>query len=212
MNEKKLADVLILARGGGSIEDLWPFNEEVTARAIYNSKIPIISAVGHETDFTISDFVADLRAPTPSAAAEIAIADIEEVNAKLDMYNSRYKMLLKKKLENVRLQYEKLMKSRVFTDPKNKINEYYMLIDIKIKELEKHMTSKIESSKLHSQKLISKLDAISPLKTLTRGYCITEHEGKTIKSSKELKKGDEIKLQFADGIVGATVSCSSIEE
>ena len=206
MNEKNLADVLILARGGGSIEDLWPFNEEVTANAIYNSKIPIISAVGHETDFTISDFVADHRAPTPSAAAEIAIVDIEEVKMKLETYNQRYKMLLKKKLENVILQFEKCMKSRVFTDPKSKINEYYMLIDIKIKELEKHIMSKVESSKLHSHKLISKLDAISPLKTLTRGYSIVEHEGKIIKNSKDIKVGDEISLQFNDGKRQATIT------
>jgi len=205
MNEKKLADVLILARGGGSIEDLWSFNEEVTANAIYNSKIPIISAIGHETDFTISDFVADHRAPTPSAAAEIAIPDIEEVETKLETYRQRYKMLLKKKLENVTLQYEKCMKSRVFTDPKSKINEYYMLIDIKIKDLEKHITAKLENSKLHSQKLIAKLDAISPLKTLTRGYCIAQQEDRIIKTSKDLKTGDNIALQFTDGIVGATI-------
>ena len=108
-------------------------------------------------------------------------------------------MLLKKKLENTTLQYEKCMQSRVFTDPKSKINEYYMLIDIKIKDLEKHITSKLETTKLQTQKLISNLDAISPLKTLTRGYCITESDGEIIKSSKTLKTGDKITLQFTDG-------------
>ena len=184
---------------GGSIEDLWPFNEEVTAEAIWESKIPIISAVGHETDFTIADFVADLRAPTPSAAAEIAVADIEEMKRKIDTYNQRYKMILKKKLENVVLRFEKCMRSRVFTDPKSKINEYHMLVDIRIKELEKHMTAKIESSKLNTHKLITKLDAISPLKTLVRGYSIVESEGKIIKKKDDVKVGDEINIKFTDG-------------
>lgn len=97
MNDKKLADVLILARGGGSLEDLWPFNEEIVARAIYNSEIPIVSAVGHETDFSISDFVADLRAPTPSAAAEIVVPNIVNIKQNLDTYNIRLKNSLKKK-------------------------------------------------------------------------------------------------------------------
>ena len=199
MNEQKLADVLILARGGGSIEDLWPFNEEVLARAIYNSKIPIISAVGHETDFTISDFVADLRVPTPSAAAEMAVTDIGELKVKLQTYNKRYKNALEKKLEYMMLRYEKCMKSRVFTDPTSQINEQYVLIDSRIKELEKYITAKIESRKLQSQKLIVALDTLSPLKTLIRGYSIAECNGKIVKSSKELKTNDIIQIKFSDG-------------
>lgn len=199
MNQKKLADVLILARGGGSIEDLWPFNEEITARAIYNSKIPIISAVGHETDFTIADFVADLRAPTPSAGAELAVPDIEEIKRKLDTYNQRYKTSLKKKIEFMKLRYQKCMSSKVFTDPTAKIKEQYINLDIIIKKLENLATNKIKDSKAKSIELISKLDTLSPLKTLTRGYLIAQKQGKTIKSIKELQKDDIIDLKFIDG-------------
>ena len=205
MNEKKLADVLILARGGGSIEDLWPFNEEITARSIYNSKIPIISAVGHETDFTIADFVADLRAPTPSAAAELAVPDIEEIKRKLETYNQRYKNSLKKKIEFMKLRYQKCMASKAFTDPTSKIKEQYINLDIMIKKLETLTTNKVKDLKTKSVELISKLDTLSPLKTLTRGYSIAQKQGKTIKSVKEIKKDDTLDIRLIDGEVKTKV-------
>ena len=205
MNEKKLADVLILARGGGSLEDLWPFNEEIVAREIYNSKIPIISAVGHETDFTIADFVADLRAPTPSAAAELAVSDIYELNDKINLYNKRLRLALKKKTELMRLRYEKCMTSRVFKDPLKNINDNYLRIDNYIKSLVNSIRMKQKDSSSKYIELVTKLDTLSPLKTLTRGYSLTEMNGKIIKSSKNLKQEDEIDIKFYDGTRKAKV-------
>ncbi len=205
MNEKKLADVLILARGGGSLEDLWPFNEEIVAREIYNSEIPIISAVGHETDFTIADFVADLRAPTPSAAAELAVSDIYELNDKINLYNKRLRLALKKKTELMRLRYEKCMTSRVFKDPLKNINDNYLIIDNYIKSLVNSIRMKQKDSSSKYIELVTKLDTLSPLKTLTRGYSLTEMNGKIIKSSKSLKQEDEIDIKFYDGTRKAKV-------
>ena len=200
MNEKKLADVLILARGGGSLEDLWPFNEEVVADAIYNSNIPIISAVGHETDFTIADFVADLRAPTPSAAAELAVGDVKEIRKKIQLYNKRCCMALEKKVELMKLKYEKVMKSSIFQDPMQKINEHYITLDKYIKSMENSIQVKSADSKSNMMNLFAKLDTLSPLKTLTRGYCIVEKKDDTIiKSAESLNKDDEIKIKFFDG-------------
>ena len=205
MNERKLADVLILARGGGSLEDLWPFNEEIVAREIYNSEIPIISAVGHETDFTISDFVADLRAPTPSAAAELAVSDIYELNDKINLYNKRLRLALKKKTELMRLRYEKCMTSRVFKDPLKTVNDNYLKIDSYVKSLVNNIKMKQKDSTSKYIELVTKLDTLSPLKTLTRGYSLTEFNGKIVKSAKDLKKDNEIDIKFYDGTKRAKV-------
>jgi exodeoxyribonuclease VII large subunit len=205
MNENKLADVLIVARGGGSLEDLWPFNEEVVARAIYESELPVISAVGHETDFTIADFVADLRAPTPSAAAELAVTDILDLENTISIYKNRLKMALVRKTQVMRLRYEKCMNSRVYKYPKQYIDDKYVLVDNRIRKIENIVVQKLKDSKLQATKWITKLDTLSPLKTLTRGYCLTEFEGNLITNSSELKKNMEVDLRFQDGSKKAVI-------
>ena len=199
MNERKLADVIIVGRGGGSLEDLWPFNEEIVARAIYESELPIISAVGHETDFTIADFVADLRAPTPSAAAELAVPDVYELKEKILNYQNRMRQSLKKKIELMKLRYEKCMKSRIFTDPTRNIKDKYVILDTYIKSLETRMRNIQKDKQTRYVEIVAKLDALSPLKTLTRGYCLAEKGEYIIKSAKQLETDDEIKLKFYDG-------------
>lgn len=200
MNEHKLADVIILARGGGSLEDLWPFNEEVVAHAIFESELPIISAVGHETDFTIADFVADLRAPTPSAAAELAVPNVEELLVNLEKYNGRFKNSLKKKIELMRLRYEKCMTNRVFKEPLQKINERYITIDMKVKQMQNSINNRVKDERSKMIELITKLDTLSPLKTLARGYSLTtDLNGKVIKSIEEIHKDDELVVRFKDG-------------
>lgn len=205
MNRNKLADVLILARGGGSLEDLWPFNEEIVANSIYHSEIPIISAVGHETDFTIADFVADLRAPTPSAAAELAVPDIYEVKEKIRTYQNRLRMGLIKKVQIMKLRYEKTMSSFVFKEPTRRVQENYIRIDNNVRKLENLMKAKQENEKAKYSELVAKLDAYSPLKTLARGYAITQKEGKVIKTKAELKSGDMVDIRLTDGEVKAQI-------
>ena len=199
MNTNKLADVLIIARGGGSIEDLWPFNEEIVAREIYNSQIPIISAVGHETDFTIADFVADLRAPTPSAGAELAIPDREEIKQNINITKNRLKVALNKKIEMEKLRYQKCMASSIFKDPTRLFQDEYYRLDKNIKDLEKYIKNKKQEKESRFIEIIAKLDTLSPLKTLTRGYSLVEKSGKIIKNKKELKKDDIIDIRFSDG-------------
>ena len=199
MNEKKLADVIILARGGGSLEDLWPFNEEIVARSIYESEIPVISAVGHETDFTIADFVADLRAPTPSAAAELAVTDISELQYDINLYQRRMKIALKRKTEIMRLKYEKLINSKVYREPFLRINDLYLRVDKNIKSIENFVIRKSKDSKIEATKLITKLDTLSPLKTLTRGYSLVEFNNRIVSKASDLNKDMEIDIRFQDG-------------
>ena len=212
MNENRLCEVIILARGGGSLEDLWPFNEEIVARAIFDSKIPIVSAVGHETDFTISDFVADLRAPTPSAAAELVVPNVKDIILKLKEYESRQKIALNRKIQIMKLRYEKCLNSKVFKEPLQKINERYMMLDIKVRQMESYINQKYINEKAKAIKLIAKLDALSPLKTLSRGYSIITLNGKTIKEAKYLKKDDEINIKLFDGQVNAKILKKECEE
>ena len=205
MNNENLADVIILGRGGGSLEDLWPFNEEIVARAIYASKIPIISAVGHETDFSISDFVADLRAPTPSAAAELAVPNIAEVVKNIDNIENRYKISLRKKAELMKLRYEKCMTRNVFRDPLQKINEKSLVLDNNVKLISNYISKRINEEKLKFEKKIAKLDSLSPLKTLQRGYSVILKDGKSINTVKMLNEGDNINIRLADGEKNAKI-------
>ena len=205
MNEKKLADVLIVGRGGGSLEDLWPFNEEIVAQAIYESEIPIISAVGHETDFTIADFVADLRAPTPSAAAELAVPDIYDSIQKINSYKNRCKISLQKQIELMKLRYEKCMKSKVFTDPMRKIRDINIILDSYVQKLENIVKNIQKNKQTQYIEIVTKLDTLSPLKTLSRGYTLTEKDNQIVKSVNELKQGDKIIIRFYDGEKNAII-------
>ena len=205
MNDEKLADVIILGRGGGSLEDLWPFNEEIVARAIYDSEIPIISAVGHETDYSISDFVADLRAPTPSAAAELAVCNMDDVLYTIDLYQNRYKTALKKKVQLMKLRYEKCMAQRVFKEPLQRINERAILLDTLVKSLTNSTRLKINDCRKEFVEVATKIDSLSPMKTMARGYSIVEKDGKIVKKVNDVQKDDELSIRLSDGQITTKV-------
>ena len=199
-NRAKNVDTIIIGRGGGSLEDLWPFNEEITARAIFDSEIPIISAVGHETDFTIADFVADLRAPTPSAAGELAVPDILEVRWKLDNINNRLSNSLKRKLEKMKDKYITLSNSKVLKNPYDTIRQKILTCDNLTKNLENAFSMKLKDENIKLVGLIGRLDNLSPLKTMTRGYSVIENmEGRVVKSVTDLKEEQEISIRLSDG-------------
>lgn len=195
-NKTKEIDTMIVGRGGGSIEDLWAFNEEIVARAIYASEIPIISAVGHETDFTIADFVADLRAPTPSAAAEIAVPSQMELLARIGMTEQRLKNALVQSVEKRRIKLDGIK----LRDPREKINDYMITLDNYIKQMQVSFSMLIAKDKERLAKACAKLDALSPLQVMVRGYAIASKEdGSVIRSAKELCADDEFRLRFSDG-------------
>ena len=202
------ADVIIIGRGGGSIEDLWAFNEEKLARKIYESPVPVISAVGHETDFTICDFVADLRAPTPSAAAELCVPDITEINLSLNKYESYLKSHLKNKLSLSIARLEKAEISYFFSKPIdsivfNRLEKIDALYDTLKTNIDKKLTDKNNSY----NNAVLRLDALSPLKTLSRGFTSVTKDNIQITSVKQLSKGERINLQFSDG----KANCEIIE-
>ena len=205
MNEEKLADVLIVARGGGSLEDLWPFNEEVVARAIYDSEIPVISAVGHETDFSISDFVADLRAPTPSAAAELAVPNIDDVKYTIEQYENQYKVLLKRKVQLMRAKFDMIMENKSFKNPLLIVENKTLLLDKLEKEIIDLFKNIIQKKEAKFNELLVGIDALSPLKTLLRGYSIVEKNDNVVKSVSDLNVGDNIKIILNDGNVNANI-------
>ena len=195
-------DVIIVGRGGGSIEDLWAFNEEITARAIFNSKIPIISAVGHETDFTIADFVADLRAPTPSAAAEIAVPSMIELRNRINTDKNRISQNIVKRIESCKL----LLKRFKMRTPKDRIDDYYLKIDSLVKSMDNCIKMKTMSLRRQLAEQAAKLDALSPLQTLSRGYSIpTKEDGTVIRSANDMEKGMEFTLRMKDGQTNCVV-------
>lgn len=205
-NDNSAADVLIIGRGGGSMEDLWAFNEEILARAIFKSEIPIISAVGHETDFTISDFVADLRAPTPSAAAELAVPSGTEIAEKFSTAGMRLTNAINKIIENRRLQLKIYAEKQVLRDPMFKVNEKGMQLDGILRMFENAAKTAVAEKRQSLGFMVSKLDGLSPLNTLNRGFSVAKDcEGKVIKSVADVKSGDNISVIVSDGQIKATV-------
>lgn len=205
-SEKNAADVIIVGRGGGSIEDLWAFNEEIVAMAIYNCNIPIISAVGHETDFTIADFAADLRAPTPSAAAEIAVPDYRELLFTVDKTLDSLDDYIDRVLERYKMKLMKYESVLAQQSPEKTVELYNQLLSAcedKINSIIKNKIDFYDNALLH---YTSKLEAVNPLKVLLRGYAIVEDENSLpIKSSKAVSKGDNIKVKLYDGEFACTV-------
>ena len=205
-NITESVDVIIIGRGGGSIEDLWAFNDEYLARAIYNSKIPVISAVGHEIDFTICDFVADLRAPTPSAAAELATPNLADIAAKIDGFKSRSILAISSLIEEYKTRLEYISSSKVFKSPISMLEIPKLRLSVAKKELISTFTRAVMTKRNDFSQKVAKINALNPLSILSRGYAtVTSDEGKTIKSINDIEKNSKISIRFLDGSAQATI-------
>ena len=206
VNRHKLADLIITGRGGGSIEDLWAFNDERVAREIYHSEIPVISAVGHEPDVTISDFVADLRAATPSNAAELAVPDQAELRRKLNSMETSLLQTMQRQVKLSRQRLESASKSRVLQSPVAYVQERRLLLDYLAGSMSAAAQRSVGKGRQRYLALAAGLDAMSPLKVLSRGYSMIMDENKTVvRSVKSLQPGREVTLRLADGSAKATV-------
>ena len=198
-------DLIIIGRGGGSVEDLWAFNSEALARKIYESPIPVISAVGHETDFTICDFVSDLRAPTPSAAAELAVPDVKDLKAVLSDINLRLLRSLEQryKLESARL--SSVMSSLVFRKPESIVDDRALQADKLSERLEAAVGKRIDDLSNSFSLTVSKIDALSPLKVLSRGFAAVQNNGVSVNSITQLNVNDNLSVRFSDGVAECNV-------
>lgn len=205
MNEYTDVDTIIIARGGGSAEDLWPFNDEKLAFAIYESEIPIISGVGHETDFTICDFVADLRAPTPSAAAELAVPDMREQKYYISALKASLDNAIEVNIREYEYDLEKLTKSPVLQNPEKIIENCELYLDTLNSRINESFKDIITDCSSNFAMICSKLESLSPLKVLSRGYSIVKNNDKIITDNNDLSVGDEISLQFVKGTAKAEI-------
>ena len=206
-NRYRLADLLIVGRGGGSIEDLWAFNDERVAQAIYDSVIPVISAVGHEPDVTISDYVADLRAATPSNAAELAVPDCESLYQMLDSVSTAMETALTRQLKAARRHLEVLSASPSLQSPQEYINQRKKSVQLLKTRLISAQNSKVHAARQRFVAGMAKLDAMSPLKVLSRGYAMTQsNNGEVIRSVNQIQVGDSLQIKVSDGSIHATVT------
>ena len=204
-NTDRSCDVIILGRGGGSVEDLWAFNNEALAREIAASHIPIISAVGHETDFTIADFVADKRAPTPSAAAELAVPNLSDVRLELAQKKVQLTAAMTDRLHHERLKLERYKTKPCLTNARFVIDENRMKIASLSQRLENRYAAMLSLERAKLGGIADKLDAISPLKVLARGYSVVQKSGQTVYRAAQLEAGDEVDIRFSQGSVRAVV-------
>ena len=207
LDERDDIDVIIIARGGGSMEDLWCFNDEALGRAIFNAKTPVISAVGHETDFTICDFCADLRAPTPSAAAELVLPNKEEVASRLDVSGGKLALAMRNFIKNKNFMLESLTKHRAMVEPKFRIEKEMQRCDMLYAKLNERFTSAFEKKNSAFTMDLAKLEALDPMKVLLRGYArATDKDGRTVDSVKCVNIEEEVLISVSDGVIRTNVT------